>query len=153
MTLEGATSTAKNAAIRFGVPFVVFHMPGFPANEYAVIGEDRGLPDNATIVTRFFSACGETPTATEPPQRREPRELVLMARHRWLKLRLHAYICTKCGTGKVNSCDAGGWSVTYHLPDGTSHVSPRVPACAPGPRTAQYLARHESAIAVGGMNA
>jgi hypothetical protein len=53
VTLDGARSTAQNAAVRFCKAFVVYRMPGFTPGEYGVIAEDRGLPDNATIFDRF----------------------------------------------------------------------------------------------------
>jgi len=70
-----------------------------------------------------------------------------MARHRWVKPKLHTYICQKCGTGRVNAQVEGGWQTTYHLPDGTSHVSTRVPNCQPGPLTEKYLQKYAAAIA------
>jgi hypothetical protein len=70
-------------------------------------------------------------------------------RHRWVKLRVHVYICRKCGTGKVNAPDAqGNWFATFHRPDGTSLRSAHVPVCEVGPYTERYLAKHADAIAV-----
>ena len=72
-----------------------------------------------------------------------------MTRHAWVKVRVHCYICRRCGTGKVNSLERVGWVATFHTPDGLSTVRDHVPPCAPGPRTAQYLAKHQTAIACG----
>jgi hypothetical protein len=68
-------------------------------------------------------------------------------RHRWLKLRIHVYICRTCGGGKVNALDGGHWQTTYHLPDGRSIVLAKTPACVPGPRTRAYLAKYYDEIA------
>lgn len=69
-------------------------------------------------------------------------------RHKWVKVRLHVYICRQCGCGSVNAQGAKGeWFTTYHKPDGSSEVARHVPACEPGAFTAAYLKRYESAIA------
>jgi hypothetical protein len=71
------------------------------------------------------------------------------ARHRWVKLREHTYICRKCGTGRENAQDEyGNWFATFHRPDGRSVRLSHVPPCEPGPRTADYLAKHAEALAV-----
>lgn len=73
----------------------------------------------------------------------------MASRHRWVKLRLHVYICRKCGCGKVNAQGPGGdWFATYHRPDGTSVVTSRVPPCATGPRSSAYLAKHALSLEV-----
>lgn len=65
-------------------------------------------------------------------------------RHSWLKLRIHVYICRRCGCGKVNAQREGGaWFATFHLPTGESVESAKVPACAPGPETARFLAKYK----------
>lgn len=70
-------------------------------------------------------------------------------RHRWVKLRLHVYICRKCGCGKVNAQDArGGWFATFHLPDGRSIAPSHVPPCEVGPRTPAYLAKYSEVLEV-----
>lgn len=69
-------------------------------------------------------------------------------RHKWVKLRLHVYICRVCGTGKVNEQIGVNWQTRYHRPNGESVVSQRTPACEIGPRTGDYLAKHAAAIAV-----
>jgi hypothetical protein len=69
-------------------------------------------------------------------------------RHRWVKLRLHVYVCRHCGTGKENSQAGGGWIQTYHQPTGRSVVLSKVPACEAGPHTARYLAKHAAMLAV-----
>lgn len=69
-------------------------------------------------------------------------------RHSWVKLRLHVYICRKCGLGKVNGQRANGdWFVTWHEPSGWSHTVKATPACAVGPLTPAYLKKYEAAIA------
>jgi hypothetical protein len=68
-------------------------------------------------------------------------------RHKWVKLRLHVYLCRKCGTGYVNAQTAGGvWYRTYHRADGISEVSTCVPECAPGPRGARALQKYADAL-------
>lgn len=64
-------------------------------------------------------------------------------RHSWAKLREHAYICRKCGMGRVNAQRPDGqWFTTFHKPDGRSVVAIHVPPCEKGPRTARYLSAH-----------
>lgn len=67
-------------------------------------------------------------------------------RHKWVKLRLHVYICGKCGMGKVNANEAGHWVTTYHLPSGESRPAAHTPPCAPGALTAKYLAKYAHAF-------
>jgi hypothetical protein len=67
--------------------------------------------------------------------------------HRWVKLRLHVYICRTCGTGKVHAQRRGAWITTYHRPTGQSVESQHVPPCELGERTAVYLATYADAIA------
>lgn len=68
-------------------------------------------------------------------------------RHSWLKLRIHVYICRRCGCGKVNAQREGGaWFATFHLPTGASVESRTVPACEVGPMTAAALGKHRDAI-------
>lgn len=71
------------------------------------------------------------------------------ARHRWVKVRLHVYVCRQCGAGKVNAQDAGGkWFATFHLPTGRSGRAAHVPACQVGPLTEKYLAKYKDLLAV-----
>jgi hypothetical protein len=70
----------------------------------------------------------------------------LPTRHKWVKLRIHVYICTVCGCGRVNDNDEGDWRTTFHLPTGESKVLRHVPPCDVGPLTPKYLARYESDI-------
>lgn len=67
-------------------------------------------------------------------------------RHSWVKLREHTYICRVCGCGRVNAQKSGGWETTFHLPDGTSRVLSKRPACAVGPHTDEYLGKYWPAI-------
>jgi hypothetical protein len=73
------------------------------------------------------------------------------ARHRWCRVRVHCYICTRCGCGRVNEEAKGRWIVTFHAPDGRAIVGGPTPPCRSGRHTAAYLAKYESAIAVGGL--
>jgi len=71
-----------------------------------------------------------------------------MARHRWVKLRLHVYICGQCGTGKVNAERGGEWVATYHCPDGKAVESSHVPPCERGVKTAAYIEKYQDEIAM-----
>lgn len=72
----------------------------------------------------------------------------MVDRHRWVKLRIHVYICRKCGLGKVNAQRTNGqWFVTWHQPTGVSHDVPATPPCQVGPLTATFLKKYEAAIA------
>lgn len=74
-----------------------------------------------------------------------------MARHRWIRVRVHVYICQRCGCGRVNEQRRGGeWVTTFHRPDGTSQSRP-TPPCLVGPKTGVYLRKYETAIGVGGL--
>lgn len=69
-------------------------------------------------------------------------------RHKWFKLRVHVYICGKCGTGKVNEeRQPGYWVATYHRPDGTSSVLSHVPPCEEGPLTVKFIGKYAEQIA------
>lgn len=71
-----------------------------------------------------------------------------LARHSWVKLRIHVYICRKCGLGKVNAQRTSGeWFVTWHEPSGMSHTVKATPPCQRGSLTSQYLKKYEAAIA------
>jgi hypothetical protein len=38
--------------------------------------------------------------------------------HSWFKVKLHNYVCEKCGTRKLNvQAAGGGWIAEWHLPD------------------------------------
>ncbi len=64
-----------------------------------------------------------------------------VVRHTWVKVHEHRYVCTRCGTHKVNSQDEGGrWQATYLLPDGTEAIRRWVPACEAGSETPDLLA-------------
>jgi hypothetical protein len=65
-----------------------------------------------------------------------------MTRHRWLKLRIHCYICRKCGTGKVNARGEDGWFATFYCGNGTTVLGPHVPPCEVGPKTEAYLGKY-----------
>ncbi len=63
-----------------------------------------------------------------------------MSRHSWTKLKLHNYLCKKCGTGKRNAQrESGEWFTTWHRADGTVVVSIATPACEPGELTPERL--------------
>lgn len=71
----------------------------------------------------------------------------MASRHKWVKLRIHVYICRVCGTGKVNAEEHGSWFTTYHKPTGESVVSRHTPPCDVGPKTTKYLERYAAEIA------
>lgn len=61
-------------------------------------------------------------------------------RHAWVKLKLHNYICRKCGTGKRNAQDRSGeWFATYHRATGEIVTSRYVPECEVGQLTTERL--------------
>jgi len=71
-------------------------------------------------------------------------------RHKWVKLRIHVYICRTCGCGRVNAQDLSGrWFATWHLPDGHSIATAKTPECAIGEKTQVYLAKYAAEIAAG----
>ena len=70
MTLEGAQATAKNAAIRFGKPFVVYRFPAWPPECWGVIAEDRELAPTAEIRERFAGDVCQ-PSVPKPTGRSE----------------------------------------------------------------------------------
>jgi len=68
-------------------------------------------------------------------------------RHRWVKLRIHVYICRTCGCGRVNDQDMSGrWFVTWHLPNGKAIATAKTPECATGEKTQAYLAKYAKEI-------
>lgn len=61
-------------------------------------------------------------------------------RHSWTKLKLHNYLCRKCGTGKRNERrETGEWFATFHRADGSVIASAHVPACETGQLTDERL--------------
>jgi hypothetical protein len=68
-------------------------------------------------------------------------------RHSWVKIRIHVYVCKRCGMGKVNSDGADGWQTTYHFPTGVSRIEHYTPPCEAGPLTPKYLAKYAKEIA------
>lgn len=69
-------------------------------------------------------------------------------RHRWVKLRIHVYICRDCGTAYENKQGPGvGWYRVYYKSNGTNSIEQHVPACEPGVRGARALQKYESALA------
>ena len=67
------------------------------------------------------------------------------ARHSWVKLRLHVYICRRCGMGKVNDPDA--FRTTFHCPDGAEVRGTKTPACEIGPRSLAALHKYANELA------
>lgn len=69
-------------------------------------------------------------------------------RHSWVKVRVHHYVCKKCGTCYENKQDrGGGWFRTYYLPDRRKANLDHVPPCEPGATTAKRLEHFAPAIA------
>lgn len=61
-------------------------------------------------------------------------------RHSWLKVKLHIYICRKCGSKKVNvEKSPNNWVAEWHTPDGDVIELRHAPPCAAGPLTAERL--------------
>ena len=59
--------------------------------------------------------------------------------HSWVKVKLHNYVCRKCGTRKVNVPKGGGWAAEWHRPDGSVLELPLSPKCEVGPQTPDRL--------------
>jgi hypothetical protein len=77
-----------------------------------------------------------------------PTPSVPLLRHRWVKLRLHVYVCRVCGMGRENSQrDNGQWFITWHRPDGVSLQAVRTPRCELGALTDKRLKHYATAIA------
>lgn len=77
-----------------------------------------------------------------PARDREEGSRVEMSksRHSWTKLKVHNYLCKKCGTGKRNvQSENGEWFATYHRADGTVVVSAQTPPCETGQLTKERL--------------
>lgn len=73
-------------------------------------------------------------------------------RHSWVKLRVHVYMCKKCGTAYENKQDrTGGWYRTYFLPDRRQVNASHVPPCEPGPTTSKRIEHYAAAIACYGV--
>ncbi len=70
----------------------------------------------------------------------------MSARHSWVHLKVHVYICQKCGCGKVNEGEGRSWRTKYHRPYGTSEYLQHTPPCEVGPLTEKYLAKYQAAI-------
>lgn len=71
----------------------------------------------------------------------------MAARHSWVKVRLHCYICRTCGTCYENRQDRiGGWFRTWHAPDGSRFQRALTPPCERGPLTEKRLAHYRTAI-------
>lgn len=62
-------------------------------------------------------------------------------RHKWLKLKLHNYVCLQCGALKENYYRDGLWIARYEMPDGSYREPSRTPPCQQGPRTNDLLAQ------------
>lgn len=76
------------------------------------------------------------------------RGYALTDRHSWVKLRIHVYICRKCGAGRVNEQRPDGtWRTWWHRPTGESLVAQRTPPCERGQMTETFLKKYEAAIA------
>lgn len=84
--------------------------------------------------------------------RREPESAPTFEkwpRHRWVKVKVHCYVCRQCGLCKENGQRGNGdWFVTWHLPTGESHDVPATPPCAASHLTAKRLKHYAPAIAI-----
>jgi len=70
-------------------------------------------------------------------------------RHRWVKIKIHCYVCRQCGMCRENGQrENGQWFVTWHDPRGVSHTVAATPPCAVGTLTAKRLKHYEAAIAI-----
>lgn len=67
-------------------------------------------------------------------------------RHKWIKLRIHVYLCRTCGTKKET--DPESFFTRYTTPDGHTRREKFTPPCVFGPKTEEYLAAHADEIAV-----
>jgi hypothetical protein len=68
-------------------------------------------------------------------------------RHKWIKLKVHVYLCRVCGLVKEHREDEG-WRTKYHLPDGTAHYFDSTPPCVNGEKTDERLKKYEIEIRV-----
>jgi hypothetical protein len=105
-----------------------------PTHAHLATGDDRGGDEARSRETP--SAAAGAVGGPEAP----------VVRHGWVKLKIHVYICEKCGTGQVNAFRGGRWVKTFHRPDGTHVEFAHVPPCVPGPFTAKYLAAYADVI-------
>lgn len=60
--------------------------------------------------------------------------------HSWFKVKLHNYICDKCGVRKINVVQGDSWTTEWHLLDGSTRRQPLAPACVEGSETTARLA-------------
>lgn len=76
----------------------------------------------------------------EPSTRRE--------RNRWVKIKIHWYVCAKCGMVCENFERDGVWRSRYFFPTDppTTRVEHHVPECVPGPKTPERLAKFNDLI-------
>lgn len=92
-----------------------------------------------------FDADKPKPSAT--PAKAAKSDGPKLARHRWVKLKIHVYICVKCGMGKVNhEEEPNWWRTTYKFPDGTERVEHHTPPCAKGKHTELRLSKVQHII-------
>lgn len=101
------------------------------------------------LIERGFDVDAIDDQVPDVPAPSTPVNVEKRPTHRWFKLRLHTYICQKCGAGKVNAAEGKTWRTTFHLPDGTSVSNGKTPPCEIGPKTAAYLAHYANEIAKG----
>lgn len=60
--------------------------------------------------------------------------------HSWVKVKVHNYVCRKCGARKVNvEKNPGHWVAEWHTPDGKVRELPLAPPCVEGFETAARL--------------
>jgi Zn finger protein HypA/HybF involved in hydrogenase expression len=84
----------------------------------------------------------------------EGNDVAEKARHSWVRIREHNYMCKKCGMGKINiQVGDKEWEQNYLFPDGTEGRRSRVPPCAPGVFTESRVARLEALPTTDGLDA
>ena len=68
MTLDGARSTARGMAERFGKAFVIWRMAAWPTDCWGVIAKERELPDAADVLETWEPGMAEQPKKLEEPE-------------------------------------------------------------------------------------
>lgn len=87
-------------------------------------------------------------TQEELVDSRALRSVIKQKRHKWIKLRIHHYVCYVCGMHKENVEEGSAWWRTHYTFPTTGHtrVEDKVPPCVIGKHTAKMLLEHQRAI-------